>query len=153
MTLTLESSRFGTVEIAEDSVIEFPAGLIGLGGSRYTLIARDETRAFVWLHSLDDPALALPVARPLQFFPDFVLELAEQDRERVGIGPGELADVLVTVRAASELADFAANLCAPVVIWHGCGYQVINQWAGAELRAPLFRDPPAQSQASNADAA
>lgn len=153
MTLTLESSRFGTVEIHPDSVIEFPSGLIGLGGSRYTLLARDEGNAFLWLHSLEDPNLALPVVRPLRFFPDFVLDLAEQDRERIGIGPGDTADVFVTVRAAPQLADFTANLRAPIVIWDGRGHQVINMAERSELRAPMFPDAPAAGQAPSASAA
>jgi len=48
-TLTFESSRFGTVEIAADAVIEFPSGLIGLGGSRYALVSADADGAFHWL--------------------------------------------------------------------------------------------------------
>jgi len=32
-TLTVESTRFGTLELAPETVIEFPAGLIGLGGA------------------------------------------------------------------------------------------------------------------------
>ena len=40
-TLTFESSRFGTLEIAADAVIEFPTGLIGLGGTRYALVSAD----------------------------------------------------------------------------------------------------------------
>ena len=45
-SLTVESSRFGTLEIAAESVIEFPAGLIGLGGSRYALVSSDVDGAF-----------------------------------------------------------------------------------------------------------
>ena len=41
--LTIDSTRFGTLEVAAEAVIEFPDGLIGLGGSRYALLARDET--------------------------------------------------------------------------------------------------------------
>ena len=44
MPLTFDSSRFGTLEIDPDAVIEFPAGLIGLGGARYALVATDPTR-------------------------------------------------------------------------------------------------------------
>ena len=58
-TVTIDSSRFGTLEIASEEVIEFPNGLIGLGGSRYALVATTEDGAFSWLHSLDDPSLAL----------------------------------------------------------------------------------------------
>ena len=46
---------FGALEVPAEAVIEFPNGLIGLGGTRYTLLARDEDGPFVWLHSLDDP--------------------------------------------------------------------------------------------------
>ena len=70
-TLTFESARFGTVEIAADAVIEFPSGLIGLGGSRYALVSADADGAFHWLHSLEDAALALPVTNPWLFFGDY----------------------------------------------------------------------------------
>jgi hypothetical protein len=39
MSVTFQSIRFGTVEIAAEDVIEFPFGLIGLGGLQYTLLA------------------------------------------------------------------------------------------------------------------
>jgi hypothetical protein len=32
MSLTFQSIRFGTVEVAQEDEIEFPLGLIGLGG-------------------------------------------------------------------------------------------------------------------------
>ena len=41
MPVTIESTRFGALEIPDDAVLEFPDGLIGLGGTRYALIARD----------------------------------------------------------------------------------------------------------------
>ena len=83
MSLTLESTRFGVVDIDPATVIEFPAGLIGLGGTRYTLLAASADAPFYWLHSLDDGGLALPVTDPRRFFADFRLELAPQDAERL----------------------------------------------------------------------
>ena len=58
------SSRFGTVEVDESAVIEFPAGLIGLPGTRSTLVDAGPGSPFRWLHSLDDADLALPVTNP-----------------------------------------------------------------------------------------
>ena len=40
MPVNIESTRFGALEVPDESVLEFPNGLIGLGGTRYTLIAR-----------------------------------------------------------------------------------------------------------------
>ena len=85
MSVTFESIRFGTVEIAAEDVIEFPLGLIGLGGLRYTLLDRNPGTGFLWLHAIDDPALALPVVSPYQFFSTFALQIAPEDRERTGI--------------------------------------------------------------------
>ena len=82
-TLTIESSRFGTLEIAADAVIEFPTGLVGLGGRRYTVVTSDPESPFRWLHSVDDASLALPIANPLAFFPDYAVDLSDADLARV----------------------------------------------------------------------
>ena len=77
--LTFESSRFGTLEIESEAVIEFPSGLIGLGGARYALLSTNDDSPFAWLQSVDDPQLALPVTNPWLFFGDYEVELEEPD--------------------------------------------------------------------------
>jgi flagellar assembly factor FliW len=138
VSLVLDSSRFGRIELDPSTVLEFPEGLIGLGGTRYTLISHSAESPFSWLHSIDDGGLALPVTNPNRFFPEYGLELNELEAQRLGIDESSTLDVYVTVRAAPVLADFVANLRAPIVIHQRTGYQVINQAAGNELRAPLF---------------
>ena len=138
MAVTLHSTRFGRLEVPEDAVIDFPNGLIGLGGTRWALLARSEESAFIWLHSLDDPELAIPVTNPWRFFGDFELELSDDEAARIGITDADQTSVYVTVRAAEELEDFHANLRAPILIAHGQGHQVINQAGDAPMRAPLF---------------
>ncbi len=135
---TIHSTRFGRLEVPADAVIEFPNGLIGLGGSRWALLARDEDSAFIWLHSVDDPELAVPVTNPWRFFGDFEVELSDEEAERIGITDADQTSVYVTVRAAEELEDFHANLRAPILIAHGKGHQVINQAGDAPMRAPLL---------------
>jgi flagellar assembly factor FliW len=137
-TVTVESSRFGTLEIDDADVIDFPAGLIGLGGHRYALVATDEGTAFRWLQSVDDPAVALPVTSPWTFFEDYTVELSDEDEARVDAGDDTA--VWVTVRAGAELSDFSANLRAPIVISGGRGHQVINEAPDAPVRAQLFSE-------------
>jgi flagellar assembly factor FliW len=148
LALTIESSRFGRVEIDPNAVIEFPEGLIGLGGSRYALLARDPDTPFLWLQSLDDPSLALPVTNPHRFFADFAVEVIDEDAERLELDATSAVDVYVTVRAASALEDFTANLKAPILVRAGQAWQVINQAPGSELRAPLFPGQEADGAAS-----
>jgi flagellar assembly factor FliW len=136
----VESSRFGSIEIAPEAVIEFPAGLIGLGGSRYALLADEEEATFLWLHSLDDGELALPVTNPFLFFGSYEVVLGDAEAERIGITDPAEADVYVTVRAAEKLEDFMVNLRAPILISRGRGFQVINEADEAPVRAPLFAE-------------
>lgn len=137
-SLTIESSRFGQLEIDSSSVLEFPEGLIGLSGSRYALLADDPQAPFMWLQSLEDPALALPVTNPHRFFADFAVEVVDEDAERLGLDGSSAMDVYVTVRAAPAVEEFTANLKAPIVVRAGQAWQVINQAPGCELRVPLF---------------
>jgi flagellar assembly factor FliW len=143
--LTVESSRFGTLEVDPEAVIEFPAGLIGLGGRRFVIVGDGEESAFRWLHSVEDAALALPVTRPWPFFADYTVDLSDEDTER--LGEGDDIDVWVTVRTGAELSDFSANLRAPIVIANGRGFQMINEATDAPVRAPLFAGTRAEQAA------
>jgi flagellar assembly factor FliW len=145
-TVTVESTRFGTLEIDAAEAIEFPAGLIGLGGSRFALVPAGEDSSFSWLHSLDDAALALPVANPWEFFPDYAVDLSDEDTARLAAGADETG-VWVTIRTGDELADFSANLRAPILIANGRGHQVINEAPDAPVRAPLFAEALAHQAA------
>ena len=134
--LTFDSSRFGSVEVDEGAVIEFPNGLIGLGGARYALVGEPDD-AIVWLHSVDDADLAVPVAKPWTFFPDYAVDLSDEEAERIGVSdPGD-AEVLVVVRVGPTPQECLANLKAPILVANGKGHQVLNE-ADAPLRAPLL---------------
>jgi flagellar assembly factor FliW len=138
MTHTLKSTRFGDVDLADDAVVEFPNGLIGLRGTRYALVPHGNDGTFVWLHSMEDADLALPITRPWSFFSDYEVELSDSEAERIGVTDPAQADVYVTVRAGESAQDFTANLRAPIIISGGRGFQVINEAGDPPVRAPLF---------------
>lgn len=146
-TITVPSRRFGALELPQEELIEFPEGLIGLGGSRYVVVRPDPDSPFGWLQSAEDPDLALPVCDPWEFFADFTLELSDAATEAAGLpADGSGVRVLVTVRTGADVRDFTANLRAPVVLHEGRGHQVLNEAADAVLRAPLF--PGAEQRAA-----
>ena len=138
MAVTLHSTRFGTLEVPAEALIEFPCGLIGLPGTRYALLARSEDAAFLWLHSIDDATLAIPVTNPFRFFDTYEVELDDDEADRIGISVSDAPSVYVTVRAADTLEGFSANLRAPLLVSDGRGHQVINQAPDSPVRAPLF---------------
>jgi len=145
-TVLLESSRFGTLEIDAGAIIEFPTGLIGLDSRRWAIVGEITDGPFQWLHSIDDPSLALPVTTPWAFFADYEVELSDDDTARVEAGDDTV--VYVTVRAGAELSDFSANLRAPIVISGGRGHQVINETSHAPVRATLFPEVATETAAA-----
>lgn len=140
--VSFESSRFGTVEVDPDAVIEFPRGLIGLGGSRFALLGKPEEEAIVWMHAVDDPDLAVPVADPRAFFAEYAVDLPEDEAERMGITDPADARILVVVRVGATPQECFANLKAPILVVAGTGHQVLNE-ADAPLRAPLVPEEAA----------
>ncbi len=138
-TTIIDSPRFGRIEVADEAVLEFPEGLIGVVGTQYALLARDEDSAFLWLQSIDDPDFALPVVNPWQFFKDYEVKISDADAARLGLDAEHAdADVYVTVRAAGAIKDFTVNLRAPILVREGRGFQVINEAPDAPLRVPLL---------------
>lgn len=147
-TETYGTSRFGPVDVMVDSIIEFPDGLIGLGGSRYALLSTDAESPFLWLQSLDNESVALPVTNPHRFFKDFAVEVMDADAERLGYEDEAPADVYVTVTTSSVVSEITVNLKAPILIRDGCGHQVINQRDGLAVKTPLFpTQPPGETDA------
>jgi flagellar assembly factor FliW len=135
--VSFQSSRFGDVEVDPGAVIVFPHGLIGLGGTRWALLGTPEEDGIVWLHAVDQPDLAVPVADPWAFFPDYALDLPEDEAERMGVTDPAQARVLVVVRVGPTPQECFANLKAPILVAGGTGHQVLNE-AEAPLRAPLM---------------
>jgi flagellar assembly factor FliW len=131
----LEVPRFPATEAAEQSIIEFPYGLIGIPGKRYAL--RDSDSPFSWLQSIDNPSLSMPVTNPFRFVERYAIELSDQDDPRLPIGDLAQASTYATVRHDAEFGRLVLNLRAPIVIVGERGYQVINQAPDASLRAPI----------------
>ena len=138
----IESTRFGTLEIDDESVLEFPDGLIGLPGTGYTLVSPGEDSPFIWLHSTEHPNVAVPLTTPWLFFTDYEVRVPDEDARRLQLGRPEEAHILCVVRAAAELGDFTINLAGPIVLHkeQRLGRQIINNAGGYSVRQPLFSE-------------
>jgi flagellar assembly factor FliW len=150
--MKIESSRFGAIEVRDEDVIILPQGLIGLGGTKFALIAQSEGSPFLWLHSVEDGGLALPVTNPWLFFSDYEMKLSDEDVEQLELDGPEQVDIFCVVRAAEELVDFTINLLSPIAV-NGkkrIGKQVINEAGGYNVREPLFFEVDLEDAGSSA---
>jgi len=109
--LGVASQHLGQVLVGEGQVFTFSPGLAGLPQlSRVALLEHLRVAPFLWLQSLEDPALGLAVAEPasLGAFLPALKELPGESSEDL------MVLVLLTVPAGSPRAA-AANLGAPLV--------------------------------------
>src|SRR5215475_10172921 len=108
--MRIDSTRFGTLEVRDDTVLSFPNGLIGLPGTSYVLVAQSDQTPFYWLHSAEDPAVAVPVTMPWLFFSEYEVRVPDEDASQLHLSDPGSAQIFCVVRAASLLADFTINL-------------------------------------------
>jgi flagellar assembly factor FliW len=99
-------------------VITFAAGLPAFPDAhRFALVSRgDPDGPFSLLQSLDDGGLAFVVTHPAPFFPDYTVDLDDDDAAAIGLDDADDALVLLIVNVAGEPHGATANLMAPVVV-------------------------------------
>jgi flagellar assembly factor FliW len=122
----VETTRFGAIEISEESIFTFAEGLPGFEGERrMTLLASGHVPGHAdvgadhptmyWLQDVEDGSLAFLCIVPWLPFPDYEIDL---DVEGLGIADERDVCVLtiVTVRRENGAMQMSANLRAPVII-------------------------------------
>ena len=150
--LVVKSSRFGDISVAADSIIHFPAGMIGFPEHK-NFVMFDHKPPFAWLHSTEDPNLAFVVLDGSQFTDSFEFRPPYHDKE-VGLGKEDEFAILVIVTVRPDPKMTTANLKAPlfVNIKNRRGAQVIHDDPKFPTRYHLWVEAnPADSEAQGAE--
>ena len=117
--MKVNTRLFGEIDVAEDRIISFTAGIMGFEKYvHYTLIFNAEKKGnIMWLQSLDEPELAFTVMDPMKIVPEY--NPVVEDEWLVPLGEVETEDdyfLLSVVTVPSDLTKMTANLKAPIVI-------------------------------------
>lgn len=113
--MLVQTTRFGPVEIDEERIIQFPAGLLGFSSyRRYALLQPDEQGIFFWLQSLDAPDLAFVVTDPALWVTDYQAQIRREQMDELELG--EVADAQVLVIVNKRDGSLTANLQGPLVV-------------------------------------
>ncbi|WP_447977045.1 flagellar assembly protein FliW [Candidatus Nitrospira bockiana] len=115
--MRIATSRFGTIECPDQSVLSFPDGILGFPLSkRYVVLDHDRDVPFKWLQSADEPHLAFVIADPVLFATPYDVRIPEEELRELGqAGSDVLVFVLVTVRS-EDPPVLTGNLRGPVVV-------------------------------------
>lgn len=124
--MKVDTTRFGVIDIDEETLLTFADGLPGFPGRhRMALLGSGQVpgqpdvaldhQTMYWLQDADDGALAFLCIVPWAVFPDYDVDL---DVESLGVSDEREVCVLaiVTVRREDGAMLMSANLRAPVVV-------------------------------------
>lgn len=118
MIMEVQDTRFGTLNVNEDEVININGGLMGFPESeRFIMFPYADDSSFFWLQSIDEPEIAFIVINPFDFFNDLIFEVSDDDAENISLEKGEDVEIftLVTVPDGAP-EEMRTNLAGPVVV-------------------------------------
>jgi flagellar assembly factor FliW len=92
-------------------------GLIGFEDCRHFVLLEDRPdTAFRWMQSVDRPDVAFIVVNPADFFPNYEVELTEDQAGSLDLSDPAQAVMLTTVTMNLDDKKVTTNLLGPIVI-------------------------------------
>lgn len=136
--LVIESSRFGPLEVAAETVIKIPQGLIGFSQDQ-SFIMLEHKPPFSWLQSIGDPNLAFVVVDGFEFGQQYKLQVPVGDPV-IDLKEDDEYAILVIVTVRPDPRETTANLKAPIFVnlRNRLGIQLIYDNPSLSTRFPLW---------------
>jgi len=138
----IESSRFGTCAYRANDVLQFTWGLPGFTHlRRFLALSLAGQEHFVWLQSIDDPTIALPLTDPFAIFDDYAPKLPASALESLEVRNPDDFVLLCVVIVTKDAAEMSCNLLAPVIVnlRSRVGRQVTLEGSSYSVKMPIPR--------------
>jgi len=118
--LKIETTRFGTVTLGEEKILNMPFGMLGFQDKkRFVILQNKENSPFFWYQSVDDPSLAFVITSPYLFVPDYEVDIEDVLIEMSwnGNSKNNVLELYVVVNIPKGSPEkMTANLIGPVLI-------------------------------------
>jgi flagellar assembly factor FliW len=117
--MQIVTKNFGEIEIDDEKIIRFPAGIIGFPElNDFALVHDDEqgTGSVHWLQSLQEAAFAMPVMDPLIVAPDYNPVVDDEIFAPIGSLHETEMLLLVTLTVPKDITAMTVNLKGPIVV-------------------------------------
>jgi len=140
--MQLNTLRFGIVEVDEEKMIIFNDGIPGLEQFRkYALLQFEDSYPIVWLQSVEDTGICLPVLDTFKVLPEYVFDIDEADVKALELNSPDELHVVSVVVIPEDIQGMTVNLAAPIIIntVSGNAKQVVLSGSEYNVRAPVFQ--------------
>jgi flagellar assembly factor FliW len=142
--MKIETSRFGLLDVSEETLLVFPSGLVGFPACRrFVVLDTAEDSDYQWFQSVDEPSLAFVVMDVHLLQPDFRIDVPDEGLAELDMAQTDPIVIRAVVTIPTGNPDQAtANLRAPLVVnlQTRKGKQMILH-ESIPLRYPLLQDP------------
>ncbi len=139
--MQIQTSRFGSVTIQADDVLNFPEGLLGFNELRHFVLLDDPSdEIFAWLQSCEESNIAFPLLEPELFAGNYVVHLTKHDLEILQMDSVRGARCFSIITIPQDPTQMTANLKAPIVInvQKRLARQCVLQDNSLAIREPIF---------------
>lgn len=139
--MIVDTDRFGSFDIKDGKVIEFPWGLPGFEDlKKFIILEASDTKPIYWLQSTENKYIALPVIVSFELLNDYNIYIKENELEGLYVESKNDLLILNVVVIPQDIRDMTINLAAPVVInvKHGIGKQIIIDAKELPIRYPGY---------------
>jgi flagellar assembly factor FliW len=117
MASTLESRRFGTMQVTEEAVVRFPEGLPGFEELReFLLLSPPGLEPVQFLVSCGDPEISFPILAAHLCLDGYTPELDSSALQAMGVPESSVLAIYAILTFHHECERVTANLRAPVLI-------------------------------------
>lgn len=142
--IKINTSKFGEIEVSEDTIFDFVSPIIGFNGlKKYTIIDYKPDSPFKWLQSIEDMDLAFPVTLCSFFGIDYQFDIPDDEAQKLEITSGDDVFVCNIANIPSSNPQAATiNMLAPIVIntVNKKAMQIVLKNTEFEVRKKLFED-------------
>jgi flagellar assembly factor FliW len=115
--LKVPTTRFGEIEVAADTVITFPQGLVGLPQLRRFVLIEGKG-PFQWMQCVENPDATFVVIDSDEVVTDYAINPSREDLAIVAEGeePAPLCALLIVTVPREAPERMTANLMAPLIV-------------------------------------
>jgi len=143
--MTLNTTRFGELEIESDAIITFTQPIIGFQEyRRFVVLPGPDGSLVTWLQSIDSGELAFLMVDPRHVFPGYQVSLSQHELSELAVtGVGEL-EIYTLVVVPEDPSKIRTNLKAPVLInrKHRLGKQTVLEKSDYPIQCFLAQAKP-----------
>ncbi len=153
--MKVKTTRFGEIEVPDESLITFPEGVVGFKDAHgFVIFDCGDQGIFKWLQSTDIPELAFVICEAPLIVPQYQVIIGPKEQDILELQKTEDAAVCLILVIPEDPQETTANLLGPIVMnsESRLGMQLVLVNPEYSTRYKIFQPAENEGGAENAGA-